>query len=274
MTNDFGKNSLTSFKLNDINYVLHNYVITKMDLFSSLTDSNIIMDDEISLTFNISPENANIVFHGINDISYLKSYKNITVKSCREIISFMKYVGIDCNIMRTILKNLLKHMDIIRYVTDYSEVKNCCKFELDTLIYHFYWSKNCFCLNDYDVSLEISKMSEKIKFSIFPITVKIDIVKNVIRVLSKDAICKCNSCDRFGLLCWHYGLVNDFYHFYGFTVQMQDISIRWDSGYDGVTKFYVKNKCVHNYYINDEKMNLVDIIINHIAKLLLNVSEL
>ena len=276
--NDFNPTDLVLFKLNNYDYVLHKHVIHKMDLFNSLMDESIIIDT-INITWKISPENVNIVFHCINDFSYSKLDKNISTESCNEIVSFMKYIGIEFSYIREILKNLLRYTPIVQYMVDCLENKYYDdEFILGTLTDHFYWTKNCLGSRNTDELSEILKILKKLDFSSLSIDIKFSIIRNVISFLSKDIISKCHACDSFGYYARHYTYIKEFYQSYGLVASNIDPQISRE--YDVIGEYLVailkqvKINGICTYIYNpkkNNKMHLVEIIIDDIAKLLLNI---
>ena len=280
MMNDFNPSNLVLFKVNNYDYVLHKHVAHKMDLFNSLMDKkNIVIIDIINITWKISPENVNMVFHFINDFSYSKLDKNIGAESCNEIVSFMKYVGIESTFIRKILKNLLKcTTDIVQYVVDCLENKYYDdEFILETLNNHFYWTKNHIDLKNTNELSEISKILKKLNHCSLSIDRKVSIIRNAILCLSKNIISKCRACFCFGLYVGHREYIDDFYQSYGLVF---DINLQMSQERDATGEFLIatlrkvkiNGACTYVYDPRkDNKMDLVEFIIDDIAKLLLNI---
>ena len=262
----FRPDNFISFKLNDSEYTLHKHVIQKMDLFNSLMDNDIIID-HINIIWDISLENADIVFHCINDLSYAKSYKNINAESCYEIISFMKYVGVDSVHIRQIIINLLSHIYIIKYIDDYLEKQYHDEFIMDILTNHVYWSKNFLDLKNVDKSSEILKIVKKLKSTSLSRDIKLKIIVNMISVLGRYLLSSYVYRPSY-LDVIRQKDIDNFYGAFGLTVDV-NITVRQDdAGILYVQHFYNYGKSVYNCP-NNKGTGLVEIMIDHAANLLL-----
>ena len=286
---DFDQNNLISFKLNNNNYTFYNYIIKKIGLLDSLVQD--VGTDNIDLSWDISLENANLVFHCVFNISYSESCKNISTKSCFEIISFMKYIGMDDDFMRQVVKNLLKNVYIVQYIYEYSQMSPICEFAVDTFSNYFFWDTNCYSLHDIDVLFEISKILKivQVLFSHLSIDLKISIIKNVISILSKNLISNFNALinhdfvivdcqqdyDLYRMDCDEYDGLYFSYGYYGCTDPYSLLSVSFrDYNSDIIIESVTVNSTKIYNIDTHKKMDLVEIIIDHIAKLLLNIVEL
>ena len=256
VVNDFSKDNLISFKLNNIDYTFYSYIIEKIGLFNLLIDCD--CTSGIHLYWDVSPETANSVFRWINDNSYSKfNCKSADAKYCVEIISFMKYLHMDHNIIRKIIKKLLKDVYIVQYIIDLLDLP-LSDLILDTITDSRYWSNNCFCVDSVNIDIyeEILKVLDKFKPSSIFFDDRLNIIKNSISFLSKNSISQCNGIGELGII----NAIYQSYNFEGLTCSIKHCPF---------IKIYYQDKCIYDN-ITDKCMKLIDVVIDNIAKLLLD----
>src|SRR5687767_12042112 len=113
MENDFCARNMTTFKINNVEYVMFNHVLKTMSIFEALHDCN--MDQMLEIEYNISPEKINTVFHIVNNNDYSKINTDDKLSNHLELIAFMKYLGITNNMMEDVI-NRMTDGSIIDYI--------------------------------------------------------------------------------------------------------------------------------------------------------------
>uniref|UniRef100_A0A6C0C7P9 Uncharacterized protein n=1 Tax=viral metagenome TaxID=1070528 RepID=A0A6C0C7P9_9ZZZZ len=111
MLNKFHPKNAVTFKLNGELYLLHRYILDKLDIFKVVDDCP---DQMIELTWDITPENAETFFSILDDENnYIDFDGNIS--KCLQTISFAKYMGAPDHIIEPMTHNLL-YADFVNYL--------------------------------------------------------------------------------------------------------------------------------------------------------------
>jgi hypothetical protein len=94
MHNIFSDDSISKIIINKHVYIIHNYILKKMDIFNVLFDAN-SNGKTLEIEWPISIENVNKLLLCIYENNFSSFKENKSLPHCIEIISFMKYVGIN-----------------------------------------------------------------------------------------------------------------------------------------------------------------------------------
>jgi hypothetical protein len=217
----FAADNLSTFKLNGTIYIIHNYVLKKMAIFSVLFDeNNVFKGDMLELEWSVSKEIVDKVFmYMYNESINGNTFIALDVKYCLEIISFMKYFGVEKNIVDHIIKHLLKDID---FMTFYNE---CSNLEFNSEMKYILLTNYELCnwVNGRDQIKHILSLN-------FPIDFKIELIKKII-IISENiggfdiffAIKKQNSEEIFKLVEDNTIIkskidIHKFYKYFGFKI--------------------------------------------------------
>jgi hypothetical protein len=188
MDNTFTFQNLTTFKLNNIEYVLFNNIMKEMVIFNILFDENndIFKGKILELNWPVSIEIVDNVFKCMY-ASWLK-HPNITenfllpfkyynktdcIRYCLEVISFMKYIGIEQSIINIVTQYILKDMGLESFRIGSSELEYCSDLKYILL-------NNYVCMPKYKSNSTYISSIPDILFLNFPIDFKIEIIKRII----------------------------------------------------------------------------------------------
>jgi len=271
MSNKFHPNNIVTFKLNDIPYALHQYILDKLDIFKVIEDCP---NEMINLIWNISPENAEIFFSIIVNDNYdiIRNNDNCIAK-CVQIISFAKYVGIDTDDVRMITWSLLHKKTIVEYI------RECDNLQYDnTMSDMFNIMRKDFDKKSAGRLIPILKSSNN-----FPIKFKFDVMFELLKYdllriagLRGLAISQQNlsSCDQHDMCAIDKD--NVFYRIfenYGFPIQSH--SIHYSKRIFKNDKFRIRESTrrifIDDVEIKSERQTSVEILAEHISKLILNI---
>jgi hypothetical protein len=93
----FSFTEITTIKINENMYHIHNCILDQMDIFKVMHDTENIGTRIFEITWPISQEIINKIFMCMykNDFSIFKKQKQESMNYCLETVSFMKYLGIN-----------------------------------------------------------------------------------------------------------------------------------------------------------------------------------
>ena len=128
--------NITFFKLNGDTYCIHNFVLEKMSIFNVIFEDKIADSTMLELTFPVSNDAIKNVF-GIMYCSPIQFSSN-EIKYALEVVSFMKYLGIDVNIVTDVSKCLMKDKEINEFINACQHIK----YHPDLLLFIEYLDTN------------------------------------------------------------------------------------------------------------------------------------
>jgi len=178
MENDFCTKNMTPFKINNVEYTLHNYILETMSIFNALKDCK--MDCALEIHWDISVEKINTVFHCVVDRDYDKMNKYYVLLDRLEIIAFMKYLGISDEIMKGILA-IWFDGNVIDYIDKCSSVTydDNMMFIFDN-VHNWYLIKLGCGYMMYELTEKIDVLVGKITKRQFPINFQTKVIKNIV----------------------------------------------------------------------------------------------
>ena len=269
----FFKDGVTTFKINDIEYTMHNYVLKEMSIFYGIFDDKLNLHN-IELKFPISQEIVESVLIFMYDSTKKILSENIKcIIDIIDIVCFMKYLGIDIKKIDKITKNMMKTKTIDNFIDECVNIVNSSE-----LYYVFNFCKII------DKTSSIQYM-DKFKLSNFPIEFSAYCIKKIIKCefneckfditsiggprVSLDVIT--NIYEKFG-----FDIIHSI-HFEKVTIPKPILSYKFEIIL--MTKFIVNDKEIkisninkpHNsYYL----INIFDTVVTHIVKLLFDITTL
>jgi hypothetical protein len=281
MDHIFSKENMSTFKINGIEYTMHNYILRKMSIFNVLFEENICKDGMLELKWSISNKIINLIFvcmyrNNFDElISFKKNFEN-TISYYITIISFLKYLGID----EEHIINVCMDIDLIDFVDQCSKLEYDpeMKYILEKSDYGFI--KNC----------DIEKNIKKILKMKFPNDFKIKLIQKII--INDD-----NFSDFtiiFGVTYLygsypdiHYDIINeknitmdeieDFYKKFNFEITSYEI----EHSNMQITKICINDKNIEIENLIEKcdiigtiGWNISNVISMHIAKLLIGIETL
>jgi ribosomal protein L22 len=116
LINDFCREKQTCFKVNGMEYVMYNHIIKEMMIFDTHQNG-----ETFEITWNISPEKINLVFHFINDKNY-KSENKIDLSNSLNIIGFMRHLNVTEDIMKETIDNIIDDCYIIDFLDECNSI--------------------------------------------------------------------------------------------------------------------------------------------------------
>lgn len=100
LLSDFHAKNLTLVVINDVEYMLHNYVLKETIIDNILKDCE--ADNVIKLTCDVADENIDHAIHCLYETTYGKNNK-LSMSACIDIVQFLSYVGISNEKIDTII---------------------------------------------------------------------------------------------------------------------------------------------------------------------------
>jgi hypothetical protein len=207
MENDFCTKNMTTFKINQVEYVMFNHILKTMSLFEVLKDCE--MDQMLQIKYNISPEKINVTFHIINNNDYAKINLDDKLSDHLEIIAFMKYLGIHDNVMEDVIGRMTKG-SIIDYIDKCKTIPYDDNMMFFFENYHFWRFKK----NENESSL-ISMFKyfiKKINVPHFPTDFQRKVIKKMIMIsfpFPKGECKMSNMCSTVINICYFFSCGNE-----------------------------------------------------------------
>jgi hypothetical protein len=253
---EFDADNITYFKINTKRYGLHNFVIADLDVFSCIFIDKINdLDNILEITFDISAELIENVFHLLYDSKKIYLFDNMLVKDVVQTILFMKYFGLSISMIESVTKSVANNTStyIDTFITECKEVTYIP--ELLQFI-----SK---CRNDGfarevvfdEILLEIYNLHFPIEFSIQALNkvIKCDIIKVKFPL---------NFTLHSGTISFN--IISEIYKKYNIDIQH---IVKWEKIIDGyATRHSIK------YFVNDKEISIIDDINWSFAKNTCNLS--
>jgi hypothetical protein len=118
----YSPDNITTFKINGIKYTIHNHILSKMHIFTDLLSDNIDSGSMFEIEYPVSEDIVSKIF----DVMYYPqcvyfSSPN-TVKYALDIISYMKYLCIDINIINSTIKNIVDNKTIDKFIDECKDI--------------------------------------------------------------------------------------------------------------------------------------------------------
>jgi len=116
MTNNFDINDMIIFKLsnNPTKYALYKHVAEMMDIFNVVQDCP-NTHEIIEITWEISQENVNLALCCINNMII----ENVALSTYAKIISFLRYVGLNQDMLNKIINEVTCAIDSIKFIDEF-----------------------------------------------------------------------------------------------------------------------------------------------------------
>jgi len=148
---DFSEIKTTKIYINDIPYVIHNYMLQYMHIFDVLNESMVFIDGEIKITIEgCIPEDVNIVFNmmyvrssEIYDLNFNGKYNVYPLRKILNLLRIMMYLSIDTNDIKYMIKPKIDNKYyVIEELIDIGEYNDqtklfCDIFDMDSYIVNF-----------------------------------------------------------------------------------------------------------------------------------------
>jgi len=112
MLNRFHPNNVILFKLNGEPYMMHKYILGKLDVFKVLDDCP---GQSVELVWNILPKDAETIFAVLAGDNNLM-FDDDSVIRCLQIISFIKYIGAETDVIDVVMSLLLRNKTFVNYL--------------------------------------------------------------------------------------------------------------------------------------------------------------
>lgn len=267
--NKYISSHITFFKINGREYAIHNFVLEKMAVFAAIFIDKIDDSNVLELSFPVSEENIEKVFSMVYDFDEKKICTE-SIRDALEIVSFMKYLGIDIDTIEEIAKVMINSQYISKFIDGCADLES---YDTDLLLLSKYTS-------DY-YSESINDITKKIKNLNFPTEFFIHIIKKLVkRGISKNNLdIKLSDCHNKTFIMDH---IPRYYANHGINIKQHLIhcdKIIYSSPQTYkfkipvVTKFVVDDAEVkitddNEPYFSDSIINLTDTVATHIATLL------
>jgi len=248
---DFDTKQTIILRINNIDYVMHKYIVKMMDIYTVMIDC----DDKnfLEINWDISQININRALHLINCYLHVDVIENMDDKF--EITSFIRYLGVNDVIMKKALKKLFKSETIYSFIDRYMPHDDIYVFILDKYIienlsFIHKYTRKCNAPND-----QLINLIDKIKFIDFTNELKTKLITKIVSAKIED--------DHSYTYGYYY--FEKYEHIYAYFGQPRQIDI------------HVKHGVIHNYpgiihnglLIVDDGTNVLDIIIKNIVATIL-----
>lgn len=148
---DFSEIKTTKIYINNIPYVIHNYMLQYMHIFDVLNESVVFIDGEIKITIEgCIPEDVNIVFNmlyvrssKIYDLNFNGKYNVYPLRKILNLLTIMMYLSIDINDIKYMMRpKIHDKYSVIEELIDIDEYNDqtklfCDIFNMDSYIVNF-----------------------------------------------------------------------------------------------------------------------------------------
>uniref|UniRef100_A0A6C0CAC9 Uncharacterized protein n=1 Tax=viral metagenome TaxID=1070528 RepID=A0A6C0CAC9_9ZZZZ len=192
--NDFAVENMTLFKINCIEYALHNHIIKTISIFDVLDDCNInsslehvlhnraLKNDSepLEINWNISSENVVTVLHIINGKCYDLIDPNGELSNHLEIIAFMKYLGVSQDIMVRVVSKIVNG-------SVYDFIGKCSNIVYDDNMMFIFdnfhrWNLTDRQISTYDTLGNLKHFIQRLTVTHFPAKFQKRIIKKMVRI--------------------------------------------------------------------------------------------
>jgi hypothetical protein len=182
MNSAFILDNLIVFELNNVKYALPDKILKEMSIFNILfdDDNDVFNKSILKIKWSVTPEIIDNVFKcmynicaGLSDITENFLFNTMDhVKYCLDVVSFMKYLGIDCNIINIVIKHILKGIDAANFCLKCLEFDYCSDM--------IYILRTNYMIGEHILNSNNIQYFEDISSSHFPIDFKIESLKRAI----------------------------------------------------------------------------------------------
>jgi hypothetical protein len=281
MNNIFSDTEISKIIINKNVYILHNYVLRKMDLFNVLSDIN-SREKILELEWPISIENINKIFLCMYRDNFSSFTKEKSLSCCIEIISFMKYVGIN-------EKHILNVCNFMTPVTLEEFIIECNKIEYNSEIKYIY--ETTYVTLGWTSLIAILSISRYLISNNFPIDLKKEIISVAIKSLPEVI-------NNFNIVFGITYLINNMYHWKRNDIHKETVNLEYIKTFYENLGFTIDSYLITHsglkitqIKINDKKIeidnlinecpmegtigvNIFEAILEHVIRLLLKIDSL
>ena len=107
---DFTKSSSINIHFNDTEFIISSSILNKMDIFSSITDNHLDIQNGIHITnLNTQIYDMNMLLSLIYSNFTLPELQPISLSEIIKFVTFMRYMCIDNNLINTYIKKSLEY---------------------------------------------------------------------------------------------------------------------------------------------------------------------
>jgi len=185
---------------------MYDHVLKTMMIFNVFIDCDVNM--MLELNWNISPENIDVVFHIVNDKCYEMVRANDEFSKHLEIVTFMKYLGVQQDIMKETINRMMSPR-IINYI---NKCKSIAYDDNMMFIFDNYdWSDFRMLTGHNGKRIEFKIFIDNIITTHFPIKFQKKIIKQIIlsRIPHEPTISSIMILSRIGVYCNIFECIND-----------------------------------------------------------------